>query len=254
MSTSFHKIPEPSFPQYGAPGSRQRRPSILTDRPPGEYANADEPQRYELHESYRPTGSTVTSDNGQPHHMSSVSHSRIREENHRLEDDLELLRAERVATNASGPEGSRSRRNGSRSRVIEIEPVDEFDISTNPAHDNGKGVWRPPEKPANKFAQFLKMVSTYVYLIRIVIQTASMNCKLRITEGSWVVHHYSVLYIYHPASFNPLDTLAFGGICLRNSSRRRCPSDVVHGLARNGLAFFMGRKSSFAPVPNGKDF
>lgn len=106
--------------------------------------------------------------------MPSVSHSRIREENHRLEDDLELLRAERVVSNASGqggPERSRSRRDRSRSRVAGIEPVDDFDISTNPAHDNGKGVWRPPEKPANRFAQFLKVVSIYTYFIRIVIQT-----------------------------------------------------------------------------------
>lgn len=101
--------------------------------------------------------------------MSSVSHSRMREENYRLEDDLEMLRAERVVTNASGHGGlerSKSRRDRSRSQVAGIEPVDEFDISTNPAHDNGKGVWRPPEKPANKFAQFLKVVSTCIYLVK----------------------------------------------------------------------------------------
>lgn len=175
MSTPLHEIPEPSFPQFGPPGSyqRPRRSSILADGSPNEHVYADELPRHELHDPLRPTASTVTSDDGQLRYMPSVSHSRIREENHRLEDDLEMLRAERVVTNASGqgPERSKSRRDRSMSRVAGIEPVDDFDISTNPAHDNGKGVWRPPEKPANKFAQFLKAVSIYTYSIGIVIQT-----------------------------------------------------------------------------------
>lgn len=169
MSTPVHEIPEPSLPQYGPPGGYQIRPPIPPGGSPGEHTYTDELPRHELHDPVRPVASTVTSDDGQLHHMSSVSHSRMREENYRLEDDLEMLRAERVVTNASGhggPERSKSRRDRSRSQVVGIEPVDEFDISTNPAHDNGKGVWRPPEKPANKFAQFLKVVSTCIYLVK----------------------------------------------------------------------------------------
>jgi hypothetical protein len=83
-----------------------------------------------------------------------------REENYRLEDDLELLRAERVVSRASNHtrdiSRSRSKRHGSRTR----EPVDDFDITTNPVHDSGKGVWRPPERPTTKVAKFLKAVST----------------------------------------------------------------------------------------------
>lgn len=164
MSTPVHEVPEPSFPQYGPPGSFQRQPSISADGSSSEHIYADELPRHELHDPSRANARTVASDDENLRYMSSVSRSRIREENYRLEDDLELLRAERVATNVSGhggPERSKSRRDRSRSRVDGIEPVDEFDISTNPAHDNGKGVWRPPEKPANRFAKFLKAVSIY---------------------------------------------------------------------------------------------
>lgn len=162
MSTPVHEIPEPSFPHHGPPGSYQRRPSIpahMVEGSSGGHTYTDELPRHQLHDQLGPPTGTTTSDDGQPHY---ISNSRIREENHRLEDDLELLRAERIVTNASGnggPERSKSRRDRSRSRVTEIEPVDDFDISTNPVHDNGKGVWRPPEKPANKLAKLLRAVS-----------------------------------------------------------------------------------------------
>jgi hypothetical protein len=166
MSTPMHEIPEPSYPEFGPPGSYQShsRPTTTTTtphpHPSDEHTYTDSPlTRHQLHD-LRPTTGTTVSDDLNPHRH--VSQSRKREESHRLDDDLELLKAERVVTNASatGLDRSRSRRHRSRSRVSEVvDPVDDFDIATNPVHDNGKGVWRPPEKPQNGFAQFMKTVS-----------------------------------------------------------------------------------------------
>lgn len=165
----MHEIPEPSYPEFGPPGSYQSRPPPPASHPGSSdthtYTEETIP-RHQLHDR-RPTTATTVSDDLNPHRH--VSQSRKREESHRLDDDLELLKAERVATNASGtgPDRSRSRRHRSRSRVSEVvDPVDDFDIATNPVHDNGKGVWRPPEKPSNKFAQFMKTVHESSVIIR----------------------------------------------------------------------------------------
>lgn len=161
----MYEIPEPSYPEFGPPGSyqTQSRPAPHPEESSDSHTYTDSPlMRHQLHDP-RPTTGTTVSDDLNPHRH--LSQSRKREESHRLDDDLELLKAERVVTNASatGPDRSRSRRHRSRSRVSEVvDPVDDFDIATNPVHDNGKGVWRPPEKPQNKFAQFMKSVSIYL--------------------------------------------------------------------------------------------
>ncbi|KAH8145086.1 uncharacterized protein LAJ45_10866 [Morchella importuna] len=172
MSTPMHEIPEPSYPEFGPPGSYQPQsrpaPAPHPEASSDSHTYTDSPPltRHQLHD-LRPTTGTTVSDDLNPHRH--VSQSRKREESHRLDDDLELLKAERVVTNASatGLDRSRSRRHRSRSRVSEVvDPVDDFDIATNPVHDNGKGVWRPPEKPQNGFAQFMKTVHESSVIIR----------------------------------------------------------------------------------------
>jgi hypothetical protein len=82
------------------------------------------------------------------------SPSRAREASCRLEDDLELLRAERVVSKTS----QQSRAAGNSILSPAGDPVDEFDIATNPVHENGRGIWRPPKEPATKAARLLKKV------------------------------------------------------------------------------------------------
>lgn len=84
----------------------------------------------------------------------------------RLDDDLAMLQAERVvsgSTNRSDTILSNSvsvRR--SRSRV---EPVDAFDINTNPIHEKASA-FKPPENPAGKFAKAFKRVHESSFLVR----------------------------------------------------------------------------------------
>ena len=94
--------------------------------------------------------------------------SRSREEEHRLKDDLALLQAERVASKAqsSGSNAATLSKSMStqRSRSRQ-EPVDEFDVNTNPIHEKAAG-FRPPENPTGNVARMFKKVHDSSFLIR----------------------------------------------------------------------------------------
>ncbi|KAI5808151.1 Mechanosensitive ion channel-domain-containing protein [Peziza echinospora] len=96
----------------------------------------------------------------------SASHAR--EQQHRFIDELELQRAERVATHASkvGPIPSRMKSTKNIPTLELEEREDEFEVSTNPVHKTSAGVWTPPSKPKTKLAQFLKMVHGSSVLVR----------------------------------------------------------------------------------------
>ncbi|RPB24767.1 hypothetical protein L211DRAFT_784272 [Terfezia boudieri ATCC MYA-4762] len=104
-----------------------------------------------------------------PHQIRSPSHTR--EEKFRTNDDLELMKAERVASKVSRSSSravdditrSRSKRHRSRSR--EPEPIDEFDESVNPVHQIAT-IWAPPAKPKTKLAVLLKRIHESSILIR----------------------------------------------------------------------------------------
>lgn len=87
------------------------------------------------------------------------SPSASREAAHRLEDDLTLLQAERQVSEVD----SQLRRERSRSR--REEPVDDFDVNTNPTHEQ-VSVYRPPENPNTKVGQFFKKVHNSIWLVR----------------------------------------------------------------------------------------
>jgi small-conductance mechanosensitive channel len=93
------------------------------------------------------------------------SPSRTREEAHRFDDDLAVLRAEQVASNSDqGGLKKSAEMHPSRSRV---EPVDTFDANTNPIHEKA-ALYRPPERPSTKAAAFFKYIHTSSWLVRYI--------------------------------------------------------------------------------------
>lgn len=107
------------------------------------------------------------------HFVSPLSPSQHREQANRLDDDLLLLQAERLESEREA-ERKREREGGSgsespsisrtRSRTAQ-EPVDDFDISTNPIHLITKA-YRPPARPATKLAKFFIRVHESSFLVR----------------------------------------------------------------------------------------
>jgi hypothetical protein len=100
--------------------------------------------------------------------LSPMSPAVQRAQSRRLDDDLELLRAERVVSNAerSNQESmSRSKSMGrSRSRT-NAEPVDDFDVGTTPIHEKTKA-YHPPANPTTKIAKFFKKIHNSSFLVR----------------------------------------------------------------------------------------
>ena len=155
MSTPVHEIPQPTYPNIRATANTPGRP------PPPHVGDGSSDNEIFISEK-SPELQEKEEASDLPGEDEICPPPSRREENYRLEDDLELLRAERVVSRASEHTGnlSRSKSGRYRSRSRTTESVDHFDISTAPTYDNGKGVWKPPKRPATKFGKFLKAVRT----------------------------------------------------------------------------------------------
>lgn len=102
------------------------------------------------------------------HFLSPMSPSQHREQANRLDDDLLLLQAEQMVSRAESLRApsheSRRSMTRTRSRTAQ-EPVDDFDISTNPIHEKTK-VYQPPARPATRIAKLFKRVHESSFLVR----------------------------------------------------------------------------------------
>ncbi|KAE8350786.1 Mechanosensitive ion channel-domain-containing protein [Aspergillus coremiiformis] len=104
---------------------------------------------------------------GNPDRAVFASPSAQREQAKRLEDDLALLEAERVASLSTNEENQKEsdRASISRSRSLRSQNVDEFDEATNPLHEKA-AVYNPPEDPNTNIARFIKKIHESSFLVR----------------------------------------------------------------------------------------
>src|SRR5271163_4648985 len=99
--------------------------------------------------------------------QSRPSPSRTREEASRLEDELAMMRVEKNASSSDAHTSDERRVSGQlhRSRSRGTEPIDEFDAATNPLHEK-TAIYKPPENPSTKVAQFFKYIHSSSWLVR----------------------------------------------------------------------------------------
>lgn len=88
-----------------------------------------------------------------------------REQATRLEDDLMLLQAERVASRSTQGAENGEHASLGRSRSRRTDTVDEFDEATNPLHEK-TAVYKPPEKPNTKLSAFVKKIHQSSFIVR----------------------------------------------------------------------------------------
>jgi hypothetical protein len=170
MSTPVYEKEQYSFPAFepnlpaGVPNDRRSsdEDGTLQGEPPDD---ATDNNHLRVTTSYAKSHDHLD----HPHRDASpMSPSAQREQSRRLEDDLEMLRAERVASNAekSNQESiERSRSMGrSRSRT-NAEPIDDFDVGTTPIHEKTK-IYQPPANPTTKIARFFKKIHNSSFLVR----------------------------------------------------------------------------------------
>ncbi|KAF8467744.1 Mechanosensitive ion channel-domain-containing protein [Kalaharituber pfeilii] len=132
-------------------------------RPEGGYRSQEDPKLAPLQIPHN----KEYNDDYSPNPVRSPSQNR--HEKHRLNDDLELMNAERVASKVSRSSSravdiSRSRSKGHRSRSPEHEPMDEFDMA-NPVHQTSPA-WVPPKTPKTKVAVLIKHIHESSVLVR----------------------------------------------------------------------------------------
>jgi small-conductance mechanosensitive channel len=97
---------------------------------------------------------------------SPLSPSQVREQSQRLDDDLEMLRAERVVSNAAASSDLDRNKSIARSRSRQVgEPQDDFDIGTTPVHEKTK-IYQPPAHPVTNFAKIFKKIHQSTFVVR----------------------------------------------------------------------------------------
>lgn len=124
--------------------------------------------RSELREGKKPTGIHLSLNTAAtPGRMDSIrSPSQNREFTHRLDDDLAMLQIERqISQQHAIGRGDSNNRSLRRERSRREEPIDDFDVATNPLHEK-TAIYKPPENPSTKAAQFLKKVHNSVWIVR----------------------------------------------------------------------------------------
>ncbi|RMZ91856.1 hypothetical protein DV736_g902, partial [Chaetothyriales sp. CBS 134916] len=93
------------------------------------------------------------------------SPARTREEAHRLDDELTMQKAERMATSSSLANEGRDSATIQRSRSRRPEPLDEFDTATNSLHTR-TAIYQPPENPSTNVAKFFKYIHGSSFIVR----------------------------------------------------------------------------------------
>lgn len=100
------------------------------------------------------------------------SPSHTREQAHRLDDELLMLQVERqvsrVNTESRRDDGTSIGRTVRRERSSQAppdEPLDDFDVATNPLHERAQ-LYKPPRNPTTKFSAFVKRVHHSSFLVR----------------------------------------------------------------------------------------
>ncbi|CAG8888124.1 unnamed protein product [Penicillium egyptiacum] len=139
------------------PSSADERETFRLEEKKGERSNWDEVSP--------PSGNKTLRDEVGPPPMSTPFERR--EQATRLQDDLILAQAERVASRSTqSGEGEYSEHNTmSRTRSRRAEAVDEFNEATNPLHEKA-AVYKPPENPNTKLSAFVKKIHQSSFIVR----------------------------------------------------------------------------------------
>lgn len=154
MSTPVHELPQPIFNPLHAASQ-----SSCDD---GTYVGEGSSENDRNHLNLQ------THQTGGEYYLSPLSPSRTREQEHRLDDELAVAQAEQVASNVQTVEGggkAKSSMSIHQSRSGRTDPVDDFDVATNPIHEKTSG-YKPPEHPSTNFAKFFKRIHNSSILVR----------------------------------------------------------------------------------------
>ncbi|PYH93932.1 hypothetical protein BO71DRAFT_419684 [Aspergillus ellipticus CBS 707.79] len=208
-----------------------------------------------------------------PDRAALCSPSTAREEITRLDDDLAVLEAERMASRST--HDAESKKDGdnddttsiSRSRSRRSERVDEFDEATNPLHEKA-AVYNPPENPNTNIARFVKKLHESSFIVRyltyivplvlvlliplLVGALAYPNASVGGVQLLWFSVWLEIVWLTLWAGrilskFIPVPVGAIASIFTNNAKKWR---DLARQLELHGTLFFwwLGVEISFLPT------
>ena len=141
MVTPTHEIPEPVLPPIPRTSNISDDEGTLSN----EFDRPDEKQQF--------LGG-------------NTDQKQSREEEHRLNDDLAMLQAEQVVSNSHSNDPNNLSISLTMGRTrSRPEPIDQFDVNTNPIHEKAAN-FTPPEHPSTHAAQIFKRIHESSFLIR----------------------------------------------------------------------------------------
>ena len=148
MATPIKELPEPKLQNHTTRSSEEDGTAVGDEAVNGETLTRK-----------------VTAASGDFVDQGRAAASKTRERTHRLGDDLALLQAERMASNTAERRSEETEHTVHRSRSRRAQPVDDFEAATNPIHERTQ-LYKPPEKPANKFALIFKYIHQSSFIVR----------------------------------------------------------------------------------------
>ena len=151
MTTPVHELPQPQFANPHCPYNNGH--SIDSDDEGTLSNDQDRAERLNTNDKQNYLGGRTTE-------------SRSREDENRLEDDLAMLQAERVISRTRTAQGTSLRHSLSANRSrTRHEPVDAFDVSTNPIHEKA-ATFTPPNRPSGRVGKAFKRIHESSILVR----------------------------------------------------------------------------------------
>jgi len=154
MSTPVHELPQPIFNPLNAASASSGEDGTYV----GEGSSENDRNHLNL-QTHQPAGE---------YYLSPLSPFRTREQEHRLDDELAVVQAEQIASTVQTSEGRghvTSSISIHRSRSRRADPVDDFDVATNPIHEKTSG-YKSPDHPSTKIAKLFKKIHNSSVLIR----------------------------------------------------------------------------------------
>lgn len=180
MSTPIHEKDQISFPTF--PANVNPPPSSQTNDRSSDEDGTLQDNHSDHNRNYLRVTTSHSKDDDRflmRDHHNPMSPSAQREADQRLGDELNLQQIERQVSEAERNELNRSKSMGrSRSRAGG-EPIDDFDVDTNPVHESTK-VYQPVANPSTNFAKLFKRIHNSSFLVRYFCYIAPLAILLLI--------------------------------------------------------------------------
>ncbi|QSZ33972.1 hypothetical protein DSL72_005552 [Monilinia vaccinii-corymbosi] len=167
---AFPANPQPNLREESFQGraSSDEDGTLRGEHPCEDHHEHDENHNQHVDNDHLGVGANLRNDadNLRNRSQSPMSAAARREQSRRLDDDLEMLRVERVVSaEDKNDENDMGKSIRSKSRGGGGEPVDDFDVDTTPIHEKAK-IYRPPAHPATALAKTFKRVHESSVLVR----------------------------------------------------------------------------------------